>query len=45
MSEKFEQVKKFYGLGLWNERKLRDAVLKGWITAEEYTQITGEDYE
>lgn len=44
MSEKFEQVKKFYDLGVWNDKRVRDAVAKGWITAEEYKEITGRNY-
>lgn len=44
MSEKFEQVKKFYDLGVWSEQRLRDAVAKGWITAEEFKEITGKNY-
>ena len=41
MSDKFEQVKKFYDLGVWSEQRVRDAVSKGWITDAEYTEITG----
>lgn len=44
MSEKFEQVKKFYDLGVWSEQRVRDAVAKGWITAEEFKEITGKNY-
>ena len=43
-SEKFEMVKDFYDQGLWNEKKVRNAVVKGWITAEEFKEITGKDY-
>ena len=42
---KFEMVKKFYDAGLWPVRYVRNAVTKGWITADEYKEITGEDYE
>jgi uncharacterized XkdX family phage protein len=45
MSPKFEKVKKYYDSGLWNRTMVRNAVVKGWITAEEYTIITGEVYE
>ena len=44
MSAKFEQVKGFYEVGVWSETKLRNAVAKGWITAEEFKQITGKAY-
>ena len=45
MSEKFELVKRYYDRGLWNEYRVRMAVVKGWITPEEYEEITGEKYE
>ena len=45
MSKKFNLVKKYYEQGLWSKRRVHDAVLKDWITAEEYKEITGEEYE
>lgn len=45
MSKKFEKVKGYYDKGLWSKRQVHDAVVKGWITPEEYTLITGEPYE
>jgi uncharacterized XkdX family phage protein len=44
MSPKFEKVKRYYDSGLWNKKMVRNAVVKGWITADEYTIITGEVY-
>lgn len=44
-SEKFELVKNHYDEGRWKKKAVRNAVLKGWITAEEYAEITGEAYE
>ena len=44
MSKKFNIVKKYYDTGVWNEEMVRNAVAKGWITAEEYEIITGELY-
>lgn len=44
-SPKFEKVKGYYDKGLWNEEMVRNAVVKGWITEEEYREIVGEDYE
>lgn len=38
-SEKFEKVKFYYETGRWNEKKVHDAVIKGWITNEEYVEI------
>lgn len=48
-SEKFETVKMYYECGFWNKARVRRAVTTPksapWITAEEYKEITGEDYE
>lgn len=44
MSAKYNKVKGYYDNGLWNKTMVRNAVVKGWITAEEYAQITGEPY-
>ena len=44
-SEKFELVKEYYDSGLWSEKAVKNAVKRGWITATEYEQITGEPYE
>ena len=44
-SAKFEKVKSYYDKGLWGMTAVRNAVEKRWITAEEYTEITGEPYE
>ncbi len=44
MSAKFEQVKGFYDIGVWNEQKVRNAVVKGWITEAEFQDITGKAY-
>ena len=41
----FEKIKKYYDAGVWNEQRVRDAVAKGAITAEEFKEITGEEYE
>lgn len=38
---KFEMVKNFYDNGLWKEKRVRDAVAKGWISEEEYALIVG----
>lgn len=45
MSPKFEKVKSYYDSGLWSKTRVRNAVVKGWITPEEYLLITGEDYQ
>ena len=44
MSPKFNKVKKYYDLGLWTEEMVHNAGDKGWITAEEFEEITGDEY-
>lgn len=44
MSAKFEVVKNFYDEGLWSEERVHNAVIKGWITEEEFKEITGDVY-
>ena len=41
---KFDKVKRYFDRGLWSLAMVRNAVIKGWITAEEFKTITGEDY-
>ena len=43
MSPKFEKVKGYYDSGLWTEAMVKNAVAKGWITAEEFAEITGKE--
>lgn len=40
----FEKIKYYYDNNLWNIDMVKNAVVKGKITAEEYKLITGEDY-
>lgn len=44
MSKKFNFVKSAYDRGTWNKAMVRNAVIKEWITEEEYALIIGEDY-
>ena len=44
-SKKYATVKKYYDMGMWSIGMVANAVKKGWITAAEYKEITGEDYE
>ena len=44
MSNKFEKVKSYYERGMWDISRVRNAVVKGWITAEEFFMITDEIY-
>lgn len=44
MSKYYNLVKKNYDNGFWSIDKVRDAVIKGWITSDEFQEITGEVY-
>ena len=44
MSAKYQKVKKYFNDGLWTLEMVKNAVVKEWITAEEFKEITGEDY-
>lgn len=44
MSKNFEKVKQFYDAKLWPLSWVVNAVDK-WITAAEYQEITGKEYE
>lgn len=41
---KYEMVKKYYKTGMWSEKRVRDSVEKGWITKNDFEQITGKKY-
>lgn len=42
MSKMYEKVKSYYDTGLWSEERVRNMVVKGVITEEEFYDITGE---
>lgn len=42
-SAKFFKVKEYYDKGLWKESRVREAVIKGWITEAECKEILGEN--
>lgn len=44
MSKKYKMVKDYYDHGLWSIERVRLAVVKGWITEDEFTEITGDEY-
>ncbi len=44
-SKNYNKVKRFYSMKMWDEEKVRNAVKMSWITADEYKEITGKDYE
>ena len=39
------KVKYWYECKLWTESMVRNAVLKGKLTDEDYKEITGKDYQ
>ena len=39
-----QKIKDFYDSGLWTVSMVSNAVVKNWITAEEYAEITGQPY-
>lgn len=44
MGDKYDIVKQYYDLGMWSEGRVRNAVVKGWITAEGFCAICGKEY-
>lgn len=40
----YDMIKRNYDRGLWNKAMVKTAVKKGVITAEQYKEITGENY-
>lgn len=44
-SAKYKKLRWYYIRGYWSAKMLADAVVKGWITEDEYEEITGEAYE
>ena len=40
----FERIKKWYSQSLWTDEMVKNAVKKGIITKEQYTEITGKAY-
>lgn len=44
-SKQFDRIKELYDTSEWSKKWVKNAVVKGKITAEEYKEITGEDYE
>ena len=45
MSKMYEKIKKYYDTGLWSEERVRNMVIKGIITEEEYASIVDKEYE
>ena len=45
MSKMYEKIKSYYDTGLWSEERVRNMVIKGVITEEEFYKIVGEVYK
>ena len=45
MSKMYEKIKEYYNTGLWSKVRVRNMVVKGIITEEEYASIVGKEYE
>lgn len=43
-SKKYKLVRTYYKGGFWTKHQVENAVKKGWITEDEYEEITGEVY-
>ena len=43
-SKNYQKVKSYNDQKVWNEVRVRKAVKMGWITEEEFREITGKDY-
>lgn len=41
----FKTIKRFYDMKLWTIEQVAAGVYAGKITAEQYKEITGEDYK
>lgn len=41
----FENIKRNFDRGLWNDQMVAMAVVKNVITAEQYKEITGLEYQ
>lgn len=40
----FDKIKMYYDSGLWSKDRVKNMVVKGIITAEEYEEIVNEIY-
>lgn len=43
MSKWYERIKSWYEMGVWNRKRVLDAVAKGKITEEEASEILGAE--
>ena len=45
MSKAAKRYKSYYIAGWYNKKMLKNLVSKGKLTADEYNEITGEEYD
>lgn len=45
MSKNFDKIKSYYDNGFWNETRVKNMVVKGVISEEEFRLIVGKDYK
>ena len=45
MSKMYNKIKSYYDSGLWSEVRVRNMVIKGIITEEEYKAIISKEYK
>ena len=45
MHKMYDNIKSYYDSGLWTEVRVRNMVVKGIITEEEYKAIIGKEYK
>lgn len=43
-SKNYEKVKHWFDMNMWNEVRVRNAVVMKWITETEYKEIVGSVY-
>ncbi len=44
-SKNYDKVRDYYKGRYWSIERVRRAVFKGWISKDEFKEITGKDYE
>ena len=40
-----DKIKYYYDKGFWTEDMVKNAVIKGKITKQDFTEITGDNYD
>lgn len=40
-----DKVKRWFNWGIWTKTMVKDAVVKGTLTEDDYLYVTGETYE